>query len=93
MLTYKEFFKITKNLDREKYHTCCSVKSDYTYCDWWIYRKDMSFDEYWSPNNKALLSSESNSDLDLIDFCNANTKERNGLIEYLCSMWHKFFTN
>lgn len=67
-MTYKEFFKVTKNLDRNKYHTCCSVKDDFENCEWVIYRKDMSWEEYWSSNNKAILDSKINTDEDLMNF-------------------------
>lgn len=67
-MTYKEFFKVTKNLDKNKYHTCCSVKDDLENCEWVIYRKDMSWEEYWSSNNKAILDSKINTDEDLMNF-------------------------
>lgn len=68
-MKYKEFLKITDNLDRNKYHTCCSIKEDMENCDWVIYRKDMSMEEYFSPENKPLLSSETHTKEDLIEFC------------------------
>lgn len=72
-MKYKEFLKITDNLDRDKYHTCCSIKEDMTNCDWVIYRKDMSFEEYFSPENKPLISSHTNTKEDLIEFCKNNS--------------------
>lgn len=72
-MTYNEFYKIIKNLDRNKYHTCCSVKTDLINCEWVIFRKDMPFDEYWSSNNKPVLDSKINNKKDLIDFVNKNS--------------------
>lgn len=71
-MRYKEFFKITCNLDRNKYHTCCSIKEDMENCDWVIYRKDMSFEEYFSPKNKPLLNSKTHTKKDLMEFCKTN---------------------
>lgn len=68
-MKYKEFFKITDNLDRNKYHTCCSIKEDMENCDWVIYRKDISFEEYFSPENRPLISSKTHTKEDLIEFC------------------------
>ena len=73
-MTYKEFFKVTKNLDRNKYHTCCSVEKNLVDCEWVIYRKDMLFDEYWSSDNKPVLDSKVNSKEDLIKFCEVNNE-------------------
>lgn len=67
--TYREFMKITENVDRNKYHICCSIKEDLWHCEWTIFRKDMSFEEYWSENNRPILSSKTNSIEDLVKFC------------------------
>lgn len=72
-MKYKEFLKITDNLDRNKYHTCCSIKEDMENCDWVIYRKDMSVEEYFSPKNKPLISSKTHTKEDLIEFCKVNS--------------------
>lgn len=72
-MKYKEFLKITDNLDRNKYHTCCSIKEDMENCDWVIYRKDMSVEEYFSPKNKPLISSNTHTKEDLIEFCKVNS--------------------
>lgn len=66
---WKDFFEITKKIDRNKYHICCEVHQDMTECEWSIYRKDMSLEEYWSPENKAILTSKLNTEQELIDFC------------------------
>lgn len=70
-MTYKEFLKLVDKLDRNKYHICCEIK-DMETCHWVIFRKDMSFEEYWSENNKAILDSNVNSDDELIEFVNKN---------------------
>lgn len=66
---WKEFYKITKELDRNKYHICCEVHQDMIGCDWYIFRKDMSFEDYWSSDNKPILTSKLNTEQELIDFC------------------------
>ena len=74
-MTYKEFYRITKNLDRNKYHTNCSINSDLKTCEWVILRKDMPWEEYWSDKNKAILNSKINTKEDLINFCKKNKKK------------------
>lgn len=57
----KEFEELVKKIDRKKYHVNRSIafKEDgKAYIDSWnIYRKDMSNEEYYSPENLAILSS------------------------------------
>lgn len=65
---WKDFFEITKKLDRNKYHIYCGIYN-ITECEWSIYRKDMSSEEYFSPENKAILTSKLNTEQELIDFC------------------------
>lgn len=67
--TIREFMKITENVDRNKYHICCSITSDLCHCEWTIFRKDMPLEEYWSENNRPILSSKTNSFEDLVKFC------------------------
>ena len=63
-----EFEKVIKNLDKNKYHICRSMIIDLEkgpYIDEWsIFRKDMSVEEYFSPNNLAILSSKNGNTLD-----------------------------
>ena len=68
-MTYKRFYEITKNLDRNKYHTCFSFKQGRNCGDWVIFRKDMSWEEYWSEDNKPILDSKYKTEEDLINFC------------------------
>lgn len=68
-MNYKEFMSITKTLDRNKYHTCCSLLPDMETCEWVIFRKNMPLDEYWSSENKPILDSKVNSKEELIEFC------------------------
>lgn len=68
-MTSDRFFEITRNLNRDKFHTCCEMKLDGINCDWYIFRKDMSWEEYWSEDNKPILTSIMDTEQDLIEFC------------------------
>ena len=72
---YKLFEKIIKNLDRKKYHICREIDANGYIEDWSIFRKDMSIDEYFSAENKPLLSSEKNNILDLKNFVKEQKNE------------------
>ena len=75
----KEFEKIVKKLDHKKYHICRKIKfnSDgVMYVDSWdIFRKDMSLEEYYSPENKPVLCSLVN---DIDDIKKLIKEEKNG---------------
>lgn len=65
---YEAFEKIIKDLDRNKYHICRELDEDGYIKNWYIFRKDMSIDKYFSTENKPLLTSEDNDIFDLINF-------------------------
>ena len=65
---YEVFEKIIKDLDRNKYHICREVDEDGYIKNWYIFRKDMSIDKYFSAENKPLLTSKENDIFDLINF-------------------------
>ena len=67
-MEFKEYYKLTKKLNRNKYHDCCSINQDMKTCEWVIYRKDMPWEEYISNQNKPILNSKINTKQDLIDF-------------------------
>jgi hypothetical protein len=56
-----EFEKAIKDIDRNKYHICRSLGFDrdgnFYLESWEIFRKDMSIEEYFNPDNLAVLSS------------------------------------
>lgn len=63
------FEKIIKNLNRDKFHICITFNEcEFDKIDWVIYRKDMSLEEYFSPENKPILDSKNNTECDLIKF-------------------------
>ena len=56
----KKFEELVKKIDREKYHVSrvLEFSEDGAYIsEWAIFRKDMSIEEYFDPNNLAVLSS------------------------------------
>lgn len=56
-----EFEKEVKKLDRNKYHICRTLGFENnmpTIVEWEIFRKDMPEAEYFSDNNRAVLSSK-----------------------------------
>lgn len=57
-ITYELFQSIIKLLNREKYHVCRELDVDGNIKEWSIYRKDMDMEEYFSDENKAILTSE-----------------------------------
>jgi len=58
----EEFEKAVEKVNRNKYHICreCGFKEDGSFglTKWTIFLKDMPSNEYFSANNKAILSSE-----------------------------------
>lgn len=67
-IKYKLFNKMIEDLDRKKYHFGVSLDAKGYVYSWAIYRKDMSAEEYFSEDNKPLLTSEENNILDLMNF-------------------------
>ena len=65
---YRLFEKIIQDLDTKKYHVCRELDESGYIVSWIIFRQDMPIEEYFSPNNKPLLSSEKNDIFDLIKF-------------------------
>lgn len=65
---YAAFEKIIKDLDRNKYHVCRELDEDGYIKNWYIFRKDMPIDKYFSAENTPLLTSEENDIFDLINF-------------------------
>ena len=67
----KRFEETVKKLDRNKYHVGRSIRFDENckpYIDEWnIFRKDMSVEEYFSPENLAILSSKNNNTIEDIE--------------------------
>lgn len=76
----ESFEKIIKDLDSKKYHIYREVGAvDGVICvtKWAIYKKDMPTQEYFAPENVAILSSDKNNYLDLVNFVSEN-KTKNG---------------
>lgn len=72
------FEKIIKDLDSKKYHVYREVEAiDGVICvtKWAIYKKDMPTQEYFSPENVAIVSSDKNNYLDLVNFVSENKIE------------------
>lgn len=67
-INYKEFYDLVKDLDRKKFHFGACLDENGYVKNWSIYRKDMSVEEYYSAENKAVLSSEQNNIDDVINF-------------------------
>lgn len=67
-INYRVFYKLVKNLNRKKFHLGISLDENGYVKHWSIYRKDMSIEEYFSTENKAVLSSNQNNIDDLINF-------------------------
>lgn len=63
----QEFEKAIKDIDRKKYHIgrTISFKNGKAYISQWdIFKKDMSTEEYFAPENLAILSSRHNNTLE-----------------------------
>ena len=66
IVNIKDFEKVSKRIDKEKYHLCIHIRhartgsADYInfYVDGYsLYSKDMCWEDYISDKNKAILSS------------------------------------
>lgn len=57
----KKFEDLVKKIDKNKYHICRTLMFDDNniryISEWAIFRKNMSKEEYFSPENLAILSS------------------------------------
>lgn len=67
-INYKTFYNLVKDLDRKKFHLGVSLDEKGYVHFWAIYRKDMSVEEYFSAENKPLLTSKENDIFDLLNF-------------------------
>lgn len=67
-IAWQLFEKIIHDLDRKKYHISRELDENGYIKSWTIFRQDMSIEEYFSPENKPLLTSKENDILDLINF-------------------------
>ena len=60
-MDFKEFEEVVKKLDKEKYHigrVVGFVDGTPKITKWDIFRKDMPIEEYFSPKNLVILSSD-----------------------------------
>ena len=73
IVNIKDFEKVSKCIDKEKYHLCIHIKharsgsADYSnfYVDGYsLYRKDMSWEKYFSDENKPVLASSKGNDFE-----------------------------
>lgn len=64
----KEFEEVVKNLDKTKYHIGRVLgfgkNGKFEITKWDIFRKDISYDEYFSVKNLAVLSSDKGNTLE-----------------------------
>ena len=67
-IAWQLFEKIIHDLDKKKYHVGRELDENGYIKSWIIFRQDMSIEEYFSPENKPLLTSKENDILDLINF-------------------------
>ena len=67
-VTYKLFNRMIEDLDRKKYHIGTELDENGCIKAWSIYNKDMSTEEYFSAENKPLLTSKENNIVDLLKF-------------------------
>lgn len=70
-MDFMEFEKVIKGIDKTKYHvgrTLSFNENGEAYISKWdIFRKDMSTEEYFSPENLAVLSSNNNNTIEDIE--------------------------
>lgn len=72
-ITWQLFERIINDLNKKKYHICRELDENGYIKSWIIFKQDMPLEEYFSPDNKAILSSKYNDIFDLINF----VKEQN----------------
>ena len=66
----RKFEGLVKEIDKNKYHISRTLEfsEDGPYIsEWAIFRKDMSLEEYFDPNNLAMLSSAHGNTLEDIE--------------------------
>lgn len=70
-MDFKKFEEVIKGIDKKKYHVGRTIAFDENnnpyISQWDIFRKDMSTEEYFSPENLAILSSRNNNTLEDIE--------------------------
>lgn len=73
IVNIKDFEKVAKKVDREKYQLSVTIKhartgsadySNFYVQEYALYRKDMPLREYFSPENKAILASYNGNDFE-----------------------------
>lgn len=74
-MDYKIVLKLLEKLPKEKFHFCITIRSNSENCDWVIYNKEnLSWEEFISEDNIALLDSKYNSITQLEEFIYKNIK-------------------
>ena len=66
----RKFEELVKHIDKKKYHISRTLEIDIEgryISDWAIFRKDMSIEEYFDPDNLAVLSSAHGNTLEDIE--------------------------
>lgn len=66
-ISFEDFENTVKEIDEQKYHISRTVKlgeNGLELDSWQIFKKDLTEEDYYSPNNVALLSSHNNNTLD-----------------------------
>ena len=72
-IPYELFHNIIKPINRDKFHTYRELNNQGNIAKWSIYRKDMSIEDYFSEENKAILT-EKQGLLGLIFFVKGEEK-------------------
>ena len=67
-IKYKLFHRMIEDLDKRKYHIYTELDENGYIKAWTIYNKNMSTEEYFSAENKPLLTSRENDIVDLLNF-------------------------
>lgn len=67
-VTYKLFYRMTDGLNKKKFHFGVTLDPNGYIESWSIYRKDMPLEQYFSTENKPLLTSTKNDIFDLLNF-------------------------
>ena len=70
-MDFYKFENVVKKINKNKYHISRSIRFDKNgnpyISEWYIYRKDMSINEYFDPKNLAVLSSRNNNTIEDIE--------------------------
>lgn len=67
-IKYKLFYRMIEDLDKKKYHIGTELDENGYIKSWSIYNKDMPTEQYFSAENKPLLTSTKNDIFDLLNF-------------------------